>query len=307
MKRIFAASLILVVLLAAWAFVFCLFARNECTLYPGNTFQVYALTDAEVGGFSNSELTLGDSEIVARVNIRSGVAYAYAGIGLNLLSVNNRPAGDFFDFSKYDSLALEVETDRMPKVSIRMMNSDPVYSKAGAYLSYRPLVASVAVGKGLPGIALSDFNVPEWWLAGQGLDKDDGLRYTQRGVLLEIFNGEGTLRGIPDQITLRSIRLWGENRTFKAIMYVVLAISALVYVGVVSLAVRNSKDRIQTREKKLDGLKSRMEKAAKLLMESDRSLAEVAIEVGCKNAAELEKNFIRRFGVKPLDYRKNKK
>lgn len=232
---VFASFIIFVVL---WTVIFSKFSSSEQILYPSASYEVYALTDANVGGFSTSELTKGDSFVSARVNIRSGTAYAYAGLGLNLLSINNRPAADFFDFEKFDSMTVLVETERMRKVSLRILNDDPIYSKGGSYSSYRPLVATIDVpaksGDSVR-IAMSSFKVPEWWLAGQGLEKDDGLRYMQRGMLFEVYNGEGTLRGIPDEITLRSVLLWGENRTFKSLMYLALGLGILAFAAAVYL------------------------------------------------------------------------
>ena len=310
MKRIVVASVAFVVLLVAWIVLFVKFGTSEQQLFPGSTYQVYAVSDASVGGFSTTELSHGDSLISARVNIRSGMAYPYAGVGINLLSVNNRPASGYFDFSDFDSLVIDVETGRMQRVSVKILNDDPVYSKKNVYQSYRPMVAQAPVqirGK-KSGVAISmlDFKVPEWWLAMQGLDEDDGLRYMNRGMLFEICNGEGTMLGIPDEIVVRSIRLWGENRTFKALMYVALVVLVLVYVGLVALAVRNAKSCVESRKKKFDDLKSRMGKAAKFLKESDRSVAEIAIAVGEKSSGAFEKDFAKIYGVKPLEYRTKK-
>jgi len=242
MKKILEAAAVFVLFVAIWIALFVKFSSSELILFPTGDYEVYVLTDSNVGGFSTSELTKGDSFVSAKVNIRSGVAYAYAGVGLNLLSVNSRPATDFFDFTRFDSMSVQVETGRMRKVSLRFLNNDPVYSKQGLYASYRPLVASVDVptkSGDLAKISLSDFKVPEWWLAGQGLEEDDGLRYMQRGVLFEVFNGEGTLRGIPDEITLRSVHLWGENRTFKTLMYLILALVAVAFTLAVYLIRKN--------------------------------------------------------------------
>lgn len=241
LKKVLVSVGCLVVFLVAWIFVFGKFHENHMVLFPTGHHEVNALTDGVVGGFSTSELSRTDSVVSARVNIRSGMAYPYAGMGLNLLSVDNRPAADFFDFTRFDSMAVLVETGRMAKVSFRFMNNDPVYSRQGAYASYRPLVASVPVPAKADQetrIALSDFKVPEWWLAGLGLEEDDGLRYMQRGVLFEVYNGEGTLRGIPDEIILRSIRLWGENRPFKSLMYLALGLALIGFALSVYLSVR---------------------------------------------------------------------
>ena len=310
MKKIVIASVALAVLLVAWICLFVKFGASEQILFPGSTFQVYSVSDANVGGFSTVELSNQDSVVSARVNVRSGMAYPYAGVGINLLSVNNRPANGFFDFSDFDSLVIDVETGRMQRVGVKILNDDPVYSKKNVYQSYRPMVAQAPViirdKKSRASVSMLDFKVPEWWLAMQGLEEDDGLRYMNRGMFFEITNGEGTMLGIPDEIVVRSIKLWGENRTFKALMIVALVVMVLVYAGAVALILRNSKSNVAAREKKLNELKSRMGNAAKLLKESDRSIAEIALAVGEKNPAAFEKSFAKIYGVKPLEFRTKK-
>ena len=310
MKRIIIATTALVVAAAVWTFLFVKFGTSEQILFPGSTFQVYAVSDANVGGFSTVELSNQDSVVSAHVNIRSGMAYPYAGVGINLLSVNNRPANGFFDFSDFDSLVIDVETGRMQRVGVKILNDDPVYSKKNVYQSYRPMVAQAPVivrdRVSRASISMLDFKVPEWWLAMQGLDKDDGLRYMNRGMFFEITNGEGTMLGIPDDIVVRTIKLWGENRTFKALMIVALVVLLLIYAGFISLTVRNSAGCVANREKKQNELKSRMGNAAKLLKESDRSIAEIARVVGEKNSAAFEKDFAKIYGVKPLEYKAKK-
>ena len=306
MKKIVLASVALVVLVAVWIALFVTFRSTEQVLFPGGSYQVYPVTDSTVGGFSTVELSQSDSVISARVNIRSGMAYPYAGMGVNLLSVNNRPALGFFDFSDYDSLVIDAETNRMRKIGVKILNDDPVYSQKNDYRSYRPMVSQAQVRKNGVAVSMLDFKVPEWWLAMQGLEKDDGLRYMNRGMLFEITNGEGTMLGIPDEITVRSIKLWGENRTFKALMYVALVLIFAVYGGAIALAVRGSERFVKSRKKKQEDLKARMATAAKLLKESDRSVAEIAIAVGAGSPSSFENDFVRIYGVKPLDYRNQK-
>lgn len=186
---------------------------REFMIFPTETYEVYAMNDSVAGGFSTSEVQMAkDGAVTAYVNIRSGKAYSYAGIGVNLLSVNHRPAVGFFDFDQFDSVEVDVKAGRMQTVEVRILNNDPVYSKPGIMLSYRPktkIIPANAVTK----FALADLMTPEWWLAAQGLDKDDYLSHFDRGVILAVVNGEKVMRGIPDMIELRSVRLWRGNKT----------------------------------------------------------------------------------------------
>lgn len=231
MKSFAAPTTLLVILASLWIAAFFSFRSNELTIFPSDVYEVYALTDRDMGGYSVCELTQTDSVITADVNVRSGMAYPYAGIGFNLMSVNKRPSADFFDFSRFDSIEVLVETGRMRNVTTRMLNNDPVYSKDNLYASYRPLQKSTAVGKGVVALSLQDLNVPDRWFADRGLDKDDGMKYLQRGVMLEVSSGEGTMLGIPDEIKLRGVRLWGENHSFVTVMYVVLGLMLLLWIA----------------------------------------------------------------------------
>ena len=129
---------------ATWGVLFSAFKGNSLTLFPNCGYEIYALTDEAAGGFSTSDFSIGDSAISAQINIRSGKAYPYAGIGFNLTSLNSRPAGPF-DFSRFDTVAVTVSTGRMRSVTLRILTVDPVYSTPGKYLTYRPLEAEGAV------------------------------------------------------------------------------------------------------------------------------------------------------------------
>ena len=166
MKRIVLASAALVVLIALWVALFVTFRSTEQVLFPGGTYQVYPVTDSTVGGFSTVELSQSDSVISARVNIRSGMAYPYAGMGVNLLSIHNRPASGYFDFSDYDSLIIDAETDRMRKIGVKILNDDPVYSQKNDYRSYRPMISQVQVRKN--GVAVSMLEFPNGGLPCRG-------------------------------------------------------------------------------------------------------------------------------------------
>lgn len=215
MKRkavvVIASSLILLVAILAFFALQKKFGFREMTIFPTDTYEVYAMNDSIAGGYSTSTIHVAkDGSVTADVNIRSGKAYSYAGIGVNLLSVNHRPAANFFDFDEFDSVEVNVRTGRMQSVEFRILNNDPVYSRAGGLLSYRPKTKIIPANT-VTKFALADLKTPEWWLVEQGLDKDDYLSYFDRGVILAVVNGEKVMRGIPDEIELKSIRLWRGN------------------------------------------------------------------------------------------------
>lgn len=237
------SAVVFAVLVGVWAVLLCAFSDNYQELFPGRIYEPYVLTDAPAGGFSTSEISVKDSSISANVNVRSGMAYPYAGFGLNLMSVGNRPATSYFDFSRFDTVVVRASAGRMGKLTLRVMTDDIEYSREGEYLSYRPLLASIPVSSttGEVKVALSEFKVPEQWLVAHGLDHDDGFTYWNRTLLFEISNGEGALRGIPDEFEVRSISMYGENRGFKNAMYVVVAFLILSFVASFVLSGRKTR------------------------------------------------------------------
>lgn len=282
---------------ALWGLFFTQFKNNSLELFPSRTFEIYTLTDHEAMGFSTSEVTVNDSLVDAVVNIRSGKAFPFAGFGFNLMSQNGRPSG-YMDLSRFDSLEVEVSTVRMNTIGLRILTDDPQYSQKGLYMSYRPLETQAPADRsfGAAKVAIADFKTAEWWLAGMGLEKDDGLTYLYRAMLLEVYNGRGTLRGIPDAIQVKSLRLWGENRDFKKGMFFGLGLLAILFVCFIYRVFRKPEDRAAQ--------KQQMEKAAHLLKTTDKSLAEIALEVGEKKVSRLERNFCKAYGLKPLEYRR---
>ena len=87
-------------------------------------------------------------------------------------------------------------------------------------------------------IPLSSFAVPERWLVMNGLDHDDGFTYWNRALLFEISNGEGALRGIPDEFEIYSIHMYGQNHGFINAMYIVLAFVIVAFLASQILAGR---------------------------------------------------------------------
>jgi hypothetical protein len=117
-------------------------------------------------------------------------------------------------------------------------------------------------------------------------------------MLLEVFNGQGALRGIPDEIQVKSVRLWGENHDFKRGMFIGVGFLTLLFVCFVYMAFRRPQD--------AEAMRRKMEAVAGLLKRTDKSLAEIAIEVGESSVSRLEGNFRKIYGLSPLEYRRKK-
>jgi len=224
------AFALFVAFVAAWVFALLSYKDVSCVFFPGGPHALYALTDEAFGGTSTSEMSLRDSTMEVEINVRSGVAYPAVGMGVNLTSVDNRPAG-YFDFSKFDSLEITFATKRMRSVGLRVLTDDPVYSKDGRRETFRPLVVNLPATRSFATqkVPLTGVKTAVWWLAAMGLEEDDGLSYLYRACALEIVNGDGIMRGIPDEIDVKEIRAWGTDRSFVKAMIVVLALVTVAF------------------------------------------------------------------------------
>ena len=213
---------------AAWTFAFLHFRASELTVFPQSHFEFYELTDKAQGGSSTASLSVSDSQLDVEVNVRSGVAFPAVGLEFNLKSIDNRPTG-LFDLSKFDSLEVTFSTRRMHSVSLRVLTEDPVYSRSGRE-SLRVLTQDVQAGRATSAVKVptSAFRTAPWWLSAMGLEEDDGLSYLHRSAYFEIVCGSGVMRGIPDEISVSKIRLWGVNRDFEKGMSAGAALLALL-------------------------------------------------------------------------------
>ena len=125
----------------------------------------------------------------------------------------------------------------MHSVSLRVLTEDPVYSRSDRE-SLRVLTQDVQAGraKAAVKVAVSAFRTAPWWLSAMGFEEDDGLTHLHRSAYLEIVGGNGVMRGIPDEISVSAIRLWGENRDFEkgmiagAIFLALLLVAFIIYI-----------------------------------------------------------------------------
>lgn len=236
-------AIIFFILGLVWAACFAKFRDTSCELFPNTPFEIYELTDASQGGSSTAVLDFADSLLGVEINVRSGVAYPAVGIGFNLRSVDNRPV-DYFDFSKFDTMEVELATRRMSSVSVRILTDDPVYSKDGFRETLRPVVYSVPATRSMVSVKIpvTNFRTAVWWIAAMGMDEDDGFTHLHRGVSLEITNGDGVMRGIPDEISVKTVHLWGVNRDFEKAMYAILLLMGVTLTIMETVMFRKRED-----------------------------------------------------------------
>ena len=222
---------VFLIALGVWAWAFLSFRQVACTFYPQGVYPLYSLDDSAFGGTSTCDVQAGDTLLDVSINVRSGVAYPAVGVGFNLNSVNSRPVGHF-NFSQFDSMEVTFATRYMRTIMVRVLTDDPVYTKEGFRETLRPVVMSIPASRSFTSerFAINKFRTAVWWIAAMGMEEDDGLTYLHRALSLEIVNGDGAMRGIPDEIEVKSVSAWGIDRDFERTMFIVLALIAVAFV-----------------------------------------------------------------------------
>ncbi len=241
MKRVafvFGYLLFLAVLAGVWG----VFRTSAAVLYPsGEPLSVFQ--DSVFGGSSRAAFSEEDSLLSIDILARSGYESPYAGVKLALVPEAKFAFGNWQDLSRYDSLSIEVATRRMPQVLLTILTSDP--ERASSWLEPfgpRFVQHSIKTGRQFQKttVALSDFRVPEWWFSFHRIHTPDEFTYLDRSFGFLILNGFGTMLGIPDEIQVKKIEVFGVNRRLGTILLFVALAGSIIFIGTVCRNLRKS-------------------------------------------------------------------
>jgi len=210
--------------------------HREYEIFPGprqDSLQVYHYQDQSEGGQSTAHVLIADSTLHFGFRLASGAAFPYAGCGLILTTDAQMLLGQFMNLKGYDSLRLEIRSNRSNQVRLQLLTHDPNLTRPEDPLSKRFFIQSIPLQRSyqVVRIPMSNFQAPEWWFDHHGMQPDYGLKYMDRVTNFEITTGIGTLLGIPDTVEVRSIVFYGENHTVNQ---TVLVLVILIVAGVVA-------------------------------------------------------------------------
>lgn len=227
---LFATSLI--VLFTVWF----LFHSNRLSIYPVGELPnsiIFAYGDIADGGASTADWAQNDSSLTLSLIVRSGIAYPYAGMGIDLISDTKKMSGEFVDFSLFDSLSITLRTRHMKQVQVKLITNDPKLTRVEDPMSARYLLQVIPSERSYQEVRVpvSGFLVPEWWFERNGFTAPDQLKYLERGIKIDISSGSGTMLGIPDEIEIKSIQLFGENHFVNRIVFTMGLIFTVLFLG----------------------------------------------------------------------------
>lgn len=210
--------------------------HREYEIFPGplqDSLQIYHYQDQSEGGQSIANVQIADSTLHFGFRLASGAAFPYAGCGLILTTDAQMLLGQFMNLKGYDSLRMEIRSNRSNQVRLQLLTHDPNLTRPEDPLSKRFFIQSIPLQRSyqVVRIPMSNFQAPEWWFDHHGMQPDYGLKYMDRVTNFEISSGIGTLLGIPDTVEVRSIVFYGENHTVNQ---TVLVLVILIIAGVVA-------------------------------------------------------------------------
>ena len=227
---LFATSLI--VLFTVWF----LFHSNRLSIYPVGELPnsiIFAYGDIADGGASTANWAQNDSSLALSLIVRSGIAYPYAGMGIDLISDTKKMSGEFIDFSLFDSLSITLRTRHMKQVQVKLITNDPKLTRVEDPMTARYLLQVIPSERSYQEVRVpvSGFLVPEWWFERNGFTAPDQLKYLERGIKIDISSGSGTMLGIPDEIEIKSIHFFGENHFVNRIVFTMGLIFTVLFLG----------------------------------------------------------------------------
>ena len=208
--------------------------HRELVLFPqpgSSSITAYAYDDRHDGGHSQSGVIMDDSLLTFGFRLSSGANFPYAGLGLVLTSDAQVLLGDFFDLSGYDSLRLELRSNRASQARLQLLTHDPNLTRPDDPMSKRFFIQSIPLSRSFQTVRvpMANFQAPEWWFDHHSMHPEYGLKFMNRATNLEFSTAGGTLLGIPDTIEVRSIVFYGENHLVNQIG---LTLSLLLLIGV---------------------------------------------------------------------------
>lgn len=226
-------SILYVLCIIALVTIWSLFHSKQLEIFPSNSFPksvIYSYGDESDGGSSTASFTKNDSSLILSLLVRSGIAYPYAGMGIDLISDTQKLSGQFIDFSSFDSLSITLRTKYMKQVQVKLITHDPNLTRLEDPMSARYLLQVIPSDRSYQNIhvPISSFSIPEWWFERNGFKAPDQLKYLERGIKIDISSGSGTMLGIADEIEIKKITLFGSNHFLnKMILSLAIIITAL--------------------------------------------------------------------------------
>ena len=226
-------SILYVLCIIALVTIWSLFHSKQLEIFPSNSFPksvIYSYGDESDGGSSTASFTKNDSSLILSLLVRSGIAYPYAGMGIDLISDTQKLSGQFIDFSSFDSLSITLRTKYMKQVQVKLITHDTNLTRLEDPMSARYLLQVIPSDRSYQNIhiPISSFSIPEWWFERNGFKAPDQLKYLERGIKIDISSGSGTMLGIADEIEIKKITLFGSNHFLnKMILSLAIIITAL--------------------------------------------------------------------------------
>jgi len=239
--------------LIAIATIFFRFYTESFALWPQNKSlddpRIY--TDVREGGFSTAEFFESDSAIAMNATLNSGLYHPHAGIefplskGLEALSLDGR------DFSNMDSLAITFRSNA--DVALVFYTADPVASKAGDVLSLRPVRMDIPATRHYTEHRepLSKARTSKLWFDMHGVEPDS-LLYLNHVVLVAVETGKGALLGLPTEIEVQKLEIFGTNDLILRLSLCILILVTGIYIwGMIKVHGKRSATRKDDRKHRL--------------------------------------------------------
>lgn len=211
----------------------------ELSLLPADAeempWKISSATDRQEGGESSVRVRDHRERIDFDFTIVDSPKVPY--IAVTVLFSDPELMEDLVDWSRYSSISIDVRCDPSSEFMWVLSTFDEKVTRIGDYSSLRISSAFFSCKSTTKrvDIDLHQLEVPAWWLLHQGVELTDHEYDLSKVLGFSFINSQQSPRGVPSNLSVSNIRLYGRNWT---LVYISAVFCAVVWLLFLAFAVR---------------------------------------------------------------------
>ena len=171
---------------------------------------------------------LSDSTLAFQYKLSDSLQEPFAGVYIHK---QDSLKDAFLDFSNYDLLSIELKAKNAKRIPVFLTLDYNGFTKVEKPLSWMPLSTVIDyTGEGVYEIQKQDFEIPSWWLRYHEVKKEDFTTVDFSRVTYIVINScQAIGPGIEDEIQIKSIVFFHNNKTVYVVYILAVVLMGLLY------------------------------------------------------------------------------
>lgn len=255
-----------------WGLV-CLLALSACLLLwhqygmnrslrltAADPYAIWPYDDRDMGGKSIARVQRTPSAILLQCKLNAGYATPYCGFSVSLSETTKG-----VDISRFDTIALDIDTPEIEKMPVRvyLRNFNARYARKGDPASLKVnQMQYVPQWEPHPFVLpLKIFQVAQWWIGSHDIAPDDSMPDLRNVTVLEVATGDFAVAG-DYTVRIMSIAFQGKWISSVQLLSIILAlwvVAALLFVAGSIIRWRKSMRAVQQEKRELEAVNAALD------------------------------------------------